>query len=243
MITISPGHWRIGSGAKDIIDEVGQARRVVDRVAQLLTMHNVPTTKIEDNVSQSQSENLRYLIRQHNATKRKVDVSIHFNASNGRMQKGIGTEVLYYDALSLATTMSKGISDASGLKNRGAKQRKELTFLRDTKMPAILIEVCFVNSMEDVKCYEQHFEAICTEIASVLAKFVGFAWNDDGRKLAFSTIALTEKVDDLLKDNEWKRQVIDKGIEMDAFSPVWRTRQVNDLDFLGLCAMLAKKII
>ena len=54
MITISPGHWRIGSGAKDIIDEVVQARRVVDRVVEILKLHNVPTTKIEDNVSQNQ---------------------------------------------------------------------------------------------------------------------------------------------------------------------------------------------
>lgn len=243
MITISPGHWRIGSGAKDIIDEVEQARRVVNRVAHLLSMNNVPTTKIEDNVSQSQSENLRYLIRQHNATKRKVDVSIHFNASSGRNQKAIGTEVLYYDALSLAAKMSKAISGASGFKNRGAKQRQELAFLRDTVMPAILIEVCFVNSVEDVQRYEKHFEEICMAITSVLAVFVGVVWKEDGRKLAFSTIALTDKVDNILKDSEWRRQVIDKGIEMDAFSHVWRARQVNDLDFLGLCAMFAKKIL
>ena len=77
--------------------------------------------------------------------------------------------------------MSKGISDASGLKNRGAKQRKELAFLRDTKMPAILIEVCFVNSVEDVQRFEQHFEEICMAIASVLAKFIGVVWNEDSR--------------------------------------------------------------
>lgn len=240
MITISSGHWHIGSGAKDILDEVEQARRVVDRVVEILKMHNVPTSKIEDNVSQNQTDNLRYLVRQHNVTQRKVDVSIHFNASSGRVQKGIGTEVLYYDALTLAATMSKEISNASGLKNRGAKQRQDLAFLRETKMPAILIEVCFVNSVEDVQRYEQHFEAICMAIASVLAAFVGFAWKEEG---AFSTIALTEKVDELLGNNEWKQLVIEKGIEMNAFLPVWQKRQVSNIDFLGLCALLTKKIL
>ena len=173
MITISPGHWRVGSGASDLLDEVVEARKVVNRVVEILKDHSVPTTKIEDNVSKNQVGNLSYLVRQHNGTKRKVDVSVHFNASKGRVQSGIGTEVLYYDAVSLATTMSKAISDASGLKNRGAKKRQELAFLNGTAMPAILIEVCFVNSVEDVKLYEKHFDKICTAIAQGLATYVG----------------------------------------------------------------------
>ena len=32
MITISPGHWTIGTGARDLIDEVTEARRVAKRV-------------------------------------------------------------------------------------------------------------------------------------------------------------------------------------------------------------------
>ena len=240
MIAISSGHWRIGSGAKDLLDEVEQARKVVERVVEILKMHNVPTSRIVDNASQNQVDNLTYLVLQHNSTQRKVDVSVHFNVSSGRVQKGIGTEVLYYDARTLATTMSKAISDASGLKNRGAKQRQELAFLRETKMPAILIEVCFVNSVEDVQRYQQKFEVICLAIASTLADFVGLALKGD---VAFSTVALTKKVGALLKDHEWKQQVIEKGIEMDAFLPVWRERQVSDLDFLGLCALLTKKII
>lgn len=245
MITISPGHWRSGSGAKDIIDEVIQARKVVNRVAQILKMHNVPMTKIEDNVSQNQTDNLRYLVRQHNVTQRKVDVSIHFNASSARLQQGLGTEVLYYDAVSLATAMSKAISHASGLKNRGVKKRQELAFLRNTNRPAILIEVCFVNSVEDVKLYEMHFEAICRAIAQGLATYVGQSLMTiiPAEKISFATTALTDKIHLLLQDTNWRQQVIAKGIEMNAFMPVWEERQVSDMDFLGLCAMLTKKII
>ncbi|MEG0260942.1 MAG: N-acetylmuramoyl-L-alanine amidase, partial [Lysinibacillus sp.] len=173
MITISPGHFHIGSGTQDIINEVVEARRVVNRVVEILKANSVPTIKVEDNVSKSQAENLQYLVTKHNATSRKVDVSVHFNSSGGRVQKGLGTEVLYFDAAALATEMSKQISAASGLKNRGAKKRAELAFLNGTYMPAILIEVCFVNSVEDVKLYKEHFEQICVAIAQVLAKYVG----------------------------------------------------------------------
>ncbi|WP_369436009.1 N-acetylmuramoyl-L-alanine amidase [Lysinibacillus fusiformis] len=173
MITISPGHWREGSGAKDLIDEVVEARRVVARVVEILKIQGVSVTQVQDDESTSQLKNLSFLVRQHNKTRRKVDVSVHFNAIGGRIQQGIGTEVLFYDAVTLATAMSKAISHASGLKNRGAKQRKELTFLNATTMPAIMIELCFVNSVADVNCYKQHFEAICRAIATTLADFIG----------------------------------------------------------------------
>ena len=64
--------------------------------------------------------------------------------------------------------MAKNISNASGLINRGAKQRTGLYFLKNTKKPAILIEVCFVNSVKDVEIYRSKFEDICKTIAETL---------------------------------------------------------------------------
>jgi len=173
MITISPGHWHIGTGARDLIDEVTEARRVVDRVIAILHSWKIPVNHVEDNTSKNQRQNLTYLVTQHNKTSRQLDVSVHFNASSGRQIKGIGTEVLYYDAKDLATKVSKAISSASGLIDRGAKQRKELAFLANTNKPAILIEVCFVNSTVDTAIYNRDFEKICQAIANELAKAVG----------------------------------------------------------------------
>ncbi|OKL37042.1 N-acetylmuramoyl-L-alanine amidase [Domibacillus mangrovi] len=65
--------------------------------------------------------------------------------------------------------MSKAISTASGLKNRGPKYRTDLGFLNNTKKSAILIEVCFVDSLADAKLYREHFDAICRSIAESLA--------------------------------------------------------------------------
>lgn len=173
MITISPGHWKIGTGARCLIDEVTEARKVAKRVVEILWSAGVKTNYVEDNTSKTKQQNLTYLVTQHNKTSRQLDVSVHFNSSGGRQQKGMGTEVLYYDAKDLAAKVSKAISTASGLIDRGAKQRKELAFLANTHKPAILLEVCFVNSTVDTAIYNRDFEKICQAIAKELASYVG----------------------------------------------------------------------
>lgn len=172
MITMGPGHWKIGTGACDLLDEVKEARKVTDRVIEILRASGIATNHVEDNTSTNQQQNLTYLVNQHNATNRKLDVSIHFNSS-ARKVDGIGTEVLYYDAKELAANVSSAIATAGKLKDRGAKQRKELAFLNGTNKPAILIEVCFVSSEYDCKMYRQRFEDICQAIAKELAAYVG----------------------------------------------------------------------
>lgn len=172
MITISPGHWRIGSGARDLLDEVTEARKVVNRVVEILRSNKITVNHVEDNTSKNQQQNLSYLVSQHNKTNRKLDVSIHFNSFK-RTNKGMGVEVLYYDAKDLAAKVSNAISKASGLIDRGAKKRTDLAFLNGTHKPAILIEVCFVNSEVDVAIYNRDFEKICRAIARELAAYVG----------------------------------------------------------------------
>lgn len=173
MITISPGHWDVGTGARDILDEVTEARKVAKKVAQNLHASGVVVNYVEDNVSKNQSQNLSYIVKQHNSTNRQIDISIHFNASGNTTNKGIGTEVLYFTEKALAEKMSKAIASASGLIDRGAKQRKELSFLANTNRPAILLEICFVNSTVDAAIYRRDFEKICQAIANVLISHVG----------------------------------------------------------------------
>jgi N-acetylmuramoyl-L-alanine amidase len=173
MITISPGHWAPGTGASAIIDEVTEARKLTKRVVEILKSNGVTTNYVEDNTSKNKTDNLSYLVRQHNLTNRQLDVSIHFNSSSGTDQRGIGTEVLYYNEKTLASKVSKAISNASGLIDRGAKQRTDLAFLNGTHKPAILIEVCFVNSTVDVALYRRDFEKIALGIAAELMTYVG----------------------------------------------------------------------
>lgn len=84
---------------------------------------------------------------------------MHFNAYN-RTNSLRGVEVLYRDDadITLTAKVSAAIARASGLINRGAKKRMDLGFLRGTNKPAILIEVCFVDSTADAEIYRDKFE-------------------------------------------------------------------------------------
>lgn len=175
-IEIHPGHWKnTGSGADGILNEVTEARKVAKRVYEILRSWKVPATYFEDNTSTNQTQNINTLVKEHNKDKDGLIVSVHFNASGGTQNRGIGTEVLYYDQKNLAAKIAKAISDATGggLLNRGAKKRTDLGVLASTYEPAILVEVCFVNSTVDAAIYRRDFEKICRAIANELAAYLG----------------------------------------------------------------------
>lgn len=81
-----------------------------------------------------------------------VFVSIHCNAANTVAR---GTEVECYDADSgnegaqLAQFIQSQIVDALGTADRGIKSRPGLLVLRQTDMPAVLVEMAFIDNDED----------------------------------------------------------------------------------------------
>ena len=93
-IVISSGHGKYVRGASGILDEVDEARRVVERVADGLRVHGVDVKVFHDETSHSQNENLDTIVNYHNAQTRDLDVSVHFNAYV-ETAKPMGTEVLY----------------------------------------------------------------------------------------------------------------------------------------------------
>lgn len=176
VVELHAGHWKAeGSGANGFLNEVREARKVAARVHDILVAASVPVTLQNDDVSSNQKDNVNYFIKHHNKTTDGLIASIHFNASNGSHNKPIGTEVLYNTQKELAAKVSSAISVATGggLLDRGAKFRNDLGVLMRTKEPAILIEVCFVNSDIDQAIYSRDFEKICQAIAKCLAEAVG----------------------------------------------------------------------
>ena len=165
-VVISSGHGKYVRGAAGILDEVDEARRVVERVADHLETRGVDVEVFHDNTSQTQSENLSAIVAAHNACDRDLDISVHFNAYV-ECEKPMGVEVLYVTQDKLAGQVSAAIADC-GFINRGPKKRTDLAFLNGTEMPAILIEVCFVDSETDAEVYEKNFDQICDAIAEVI---------------------------------------------------------------------------
>lgn len=169
-VVISSGHGKKIRGASGYIDEVDEARLVVDAVAVELRKLGVDTTTFHDDVSTSQGENLDRIVNFHNGKTRDLDISVHFNAYE-TTSKAMGAEVLYASnaGLEKAEWVVDGICEASGLINRGPKKRTDLAFLNGTDETAILIETCFVDSQADVDIYRRKAAAIAHAIAASVA--------------------------------------------------------------------------
>lgn len=161
-VAISSGHGKIVRGARGYMDEVDEARRVVARLGQLLKCKT-----FDDDTSKTKTDNLNTIIKWHNSQSRTLDVSVHFNAFKVT-DKPVGTEVCYVSQKGLATEVSRAIASAGGFIDRGAKKRTNLAFLSKTQRPAILLEICFVDSKPDTAMYKENFEAICRAIAGAI---------------------------------------------------------------------------
>ena len=119
----------------------------------------------------TQDENLKRICDFHNAQgTHDLDVSVHFNASNGQ---GHGTEVFYTSSAGheYADAICDAICEASGLTNRGAKNDDSiggLYFLSHTNEVAVLIEVCFGDNETDCTTYYDEFDNICEAIGDAI---------------------------------------------------------------------------
>ncbi|HBF0594063.1 TPA: N-acetylmuramoyl-L-alanine amidase [Clostridioides difficile] len=151
-IAIVPGHTLSGkgTGATGYINEGKENRILTDLIVKWLKQGGatVYTGKVD------KSNN--YLAEQCQiANRQNVDlaVQIHFNANKTTLN-AMGTETIY------KTNNGKVYADrvntklATVFKNRGAKSDvRGLYWLSHTKAPAILIEVCFVDSKADTDYY------------------------------------------------------------------------------------------
>ena len=167
-ICISSGHGLWVRGASGYIDEVNEARRVVEEVARLLRGAGVEVDTYHDDESHSQDENLNRIVNHHNAQVRQLDVSIHFNAYQTTSAE-MGTECLWYTQEALAKKVADAIAHATDLPNCGPKYRDNLFFLKNTDMPSVLVETVFVDSKSDAAAYNEKFSAVCAALASTFA--------------------------------------------------------------------------
>ena len=170
-ICISSGHGLYIRGARGNpvppeLDEVDEARKVVDAVYTKLQSAGVTAYKFHDNTSHDQNTNLNTIVNWHNLQpKHDLDVSVHFNATEG----AYGTEVWWKTQEELARKVSSAMAAAGHFKDRGPKHTDNLFFLNKTKQKSILLEVCFCDSTSDSNLYNQHFDAICAAIAESIS--------------------------------------------------------------------------
>lgn len=97
-------------------------------------------------------------------------VSFHRNLFN---QKAKGFEALVYKlsgpAYNLAKVLCKDMEDV-GFSNRGVKKRNDLTVLKATTMPAVLLETGFIDNAADNKIFDDKFDQIVAIIVKRIAE-------------------------------------------------------------------------
>jgi N-acetylmuramoyl-L-alanine amidase len=99
-------------------------------------------------------------------------ISIHFNCHNTQAR---GTEVLFGGVVAemLAESILWEMCNL-GFKNRGIKDGNHLYVLKNTRMPAVLVECCFCDNEDDMamlnteKMAEAIYEGVCNFFASNL---------------------------------------------------------------------------
>jgi len=94
-------------------------------------------------------------------------VSIHRNSSPYPNQYS-GIESLVYNRYGAAARMADNINqqlEAVGFLNQGVNQRQDLVVLNRTQMPAVLVEVGFINTDADNQLFDQRFDDIAQAIA------------------------------------------------------------------------------
>lgn len=94
-------------------------------------------------------------------------ISIHRNSSP-EANTYSGVESLVYNKSGIKLQMAENINEqleTVGFANLGVKERPGLVVLRRTRMPAVLVEVGFINSDADNQIFDDNFDDIALAIA------------------------------------------------------------------------------
>ncbi|MCB2300219.1 N-acetylmuramoyl-L-alanine amidase [Clostridium tagluense] len=137
----------VDTGAVGIRKEDELNKQVGDRVIEKLKALKYEVVNCTPSFASNLGNSLYKRVNKANEEKVDVYVSIHFNIGGGR-----GTEVFAISTEGKA--IAKRVVDAIAALdyvNRGVKDGSWLYVLKNTKMPAILVEGGFVDSKEDMQ--------------------------------------------------------------------------------------------
>ena len=102
-----------------------------------------------------------------NAVQGDYFVSIHRNSSPYPNQY-TGVETLVYNRYGKAASLAGNINarlEQVGFENQGVNERPDLVVLNRTQMPAVLVEVGFINTDADNRLLDERFQETARAIA------------------------------------------------------------------------------
>ena len=152
-IFINPGHdMDLDPGAcANGLREVDIALAIGQEVQNIMEGIGYPCQLIQSDNLNGETPSKPNVCGTANASGADVFVSIHCNKVKNTSAKG--TETLVYStggkAELLAKCIQSQIVNSLGMVDRGVKMRPDLCVLRETIMPAVLIETAFISNQED----------------------------------------------------------------------------------------------
>ena len=218
-IAIRGGHCPKATGAKGLIDELTEDRKVKDSIIKYLRMLGYDVLDVTPPDYISSNTDLYYGVSKANGWGADLFLSIHFNKAYNSYNGALGSEVCVYSPFDTAQRVVNGLSSL-GFKNRGQKTRIGLYELRHSNMKAMIIEVCFVEATSDVSLYNKlGYDLIAKTIAESIAnkKIENFKEDNNESELNYSMYLFSKnwylkKYPDvakssIYKDNPYKHYV------------------------------------
>lgn len=149
-ICINAGHTKLGkgTGANGYLNESKETRKIAFELMKLLSESN---HEVIPAVFDRSSNNLKEAVDLANSEGVDLFVSIHLNAGGGQ-----GSEVFTWKGqkVTQAEKALKGLNSL-GFRSRGIKDGSNLYVIKNTKMTAILIEICFVDNKADAELFKK----------------------------------------------------------------------------------------
>lgn len=160
VINVHAGHNFKCPGANGKFSETTEDRKVKDAVIKYLRQEGCTVYDCTDEDAKTANGNLYSIVTKCNAHKADYDISIHFNASSSHTGHGTESYVWSLDRSKNAAGLDCGNRIhkrlvALGFTNRGVKNGAGLYVVRNTKAPAVLVEVCFCDNTADANLYKK----------------------------------------------------------------------------------------
>jgi len=172
IVVLDAGHGGANPGA--IYDDRKESEDVLNlalAIGPILEMNGIEVVYTRtDDVFETPFQKAQ----EGNAVGADYFVSIHRNSSPYPNQYS-GVETLVYNRYSQAAELAENINEELeqvGFINLGVNERPNLIVLNSTQMPAVLVEVGFINTDADNQIYDTRFDEVAQAIADGIIRTV-----------------------------------------------------------------------
>lgn len=148
-------------------------------LADELLKRNIPCTVYQQQGNLTANQQLNTVAKEANKSGADLFLSIHMNAAVNDVANG--TEAWYQkgstNGKKFAQIINKHMAKSFGsvtLQNRGTKEADgTLAVLRDTSMPACLVEVCFISNKKDADFVKINCKNVAERLANAICEYYG----------------------------------------------------------------------